>query len=618
MTTTTTTSTAYESLLELSREASVLQSIDGLLGWDQETTMPSGGAPHRAKQLALLATLKHERRASTEMGDLIAQCEDELDVAEDTIEAANLRRWRRDHDRAIRLPASLVGEQAETASAAQHEWAEARKNSDFARFLPWLTKTVELAQRQAEYYGWAEDGEPWDALAEDYEPGCTAADVAAVFTPLRARLKALLEDLMSSGAALDDRLDTTPLPADRQMAFVRSVAGDLGFDFERGRLDRSTHPFCGGSHCDDVRMTTRFHDAMLTDALSSTMHEAGHGLYDYRARSYDPELGRFLQGDTLIPDLFDPQQLNPYSYVTNSPQVFTDPTGHSKPCEEYCGVEELSSFPAITSGTNGTSGSGGTAGGANQSIPGLGGISFGFVYDAASFAQGGLQALGDIAVAWAKSARASGDGGAYAEALTLASALYNAALSRSQGDQKAGNGLVTLNAGKPGGFLKGVAKVFKAVGKYLFKWVGDDIKGIYGAIVSKIVLPFRGLLRIGGGLLNSSLDTVFDGIRDFIGIPLPSYGATTGWAWPGREGNAPYTPVVDNILDGYASDWHDGQDIMGESAAQFGWITKAWTGRDGKFSFGDVFGIGPYGQAVRAAGTVGFATVGVVQRGLGL
>lgn len=280
MTTTTVSSPSYEKLCNAAREAKTLGSIEQLLGWDQETMMPSGAAAHRAKQLALLAMLKHERFTSPEFGDLISRCEDDVDVTADTIEAANVRCWRRDYDRAAKLPASLVGEQAETASAAQHEWIEARKASDFNRFLPWLRKTVDLARRQAECYGWPSDGEPWDALAENYEPGCTAANVASVFTPLRGQLKGLLEDIMGSGADLDARLDTTPLPQSAQMTFVRDVADQLGFDFERGRLDQSTHPFCGGSHCDDVRMTTRFHEAMLTDALSSTMHEAGHGLYE--------------------------------------------------------------------------------------------------------------------------------------------------------------------------------------------------------------------------------------------------------------------------------------------------------------------------------------------------
>ena len=280
MTTTTATSTTYDQLATISRETGLLGSINGLLGWDQETTMPQGGATYRARQLALVARLSHERTASAETGELITACEGEMDASADTVEAANLRAWRHDHDRAVRLPASLVEELAATASTAQHEWADARKNNDFKRFLPWLEKTIDLSRRKAECYGWAEGGEPWDALAEDYEPGCTAADVATVFGPLRDRLKVLLDAIMGASQRPSGRLDSIELPIEAQMSFSREIAEEIGFDFGRGRLDRSIHPFCGGSHCDDVRMTTRFHDAMLSDGVSSTMHEAGHGMYE--------------------------------------------------------------------------------------------------------------------------------------------------------------------------------------------------------------------------------------------------------------------------------------------------------------------------------------------------
>jgi len=274
------TAPAYDQLMAISREAGLLGSVDGLLGWDQETMMPPGAAEHRAQQLALLARLRHERLASPAVGDLLAECEASIDQTADTIEAANLQALRHDHDRAVRLPASLVEEIAATASTAQHAWAEARTNNAFAQFRPWLEKTVELCRQKAACYGWAEGGEPWDALAEDYEPGCTAAAVAEVFLPLRDRLRTLLEEIASSPTKPSGQLDAIDLPETEQMGFCRDIAKAIGFDFNRGRLDTSTHPFCGGSHCDDVRLTTRFHPAMVTDAISSTMHEAGHGMYE--------------------------------------------------------------------------------------------------------------------------------------------------------------------------------------------------------------------------------------------------------------------------------------------------------------------------------------------------
>jgi carboxypeptidase Taq len=255
-------------------------SIGELLGWDQETMMPPGGAEYRAQQLSLLARLHHEKLTSTRIADLLQACEEATDLDADSTEAANVRELRRDHDRAAKVPADLVGNIAATASTAQGIWAEARKENDFARFLPWLEKTVELARNQASCYGWEEDGEPWDALAEGYERGCTAASVAEVFAPLRERLGHLLERVDRAQRVPNSDLDAIELSAKDQMAFCRFVAESLGFDFDRGRLDLSTHPFCGGSHCNDVRMTTRFQKATLSDGLGSTMHESGHGLYE--------------------------------------------------------------------------------------------------------------------------------------------------------------------------------------------------------------------------------------------------------------------------------------------------------------------------------------------------
>ena len=138
----------------------------------------------------------------------------------------------------------------------------------------------QLLQRKAECYGWAEGGEPWDALAEDYEPGCTAVSVSEVFTPLRKKLQNLLDEIMGSETKPSNAFNEIALPIEQQKEFVRSIAAQIGFEFEAGRLDESTHPFCSGTHCSDVRLTTRFHENNVNDAIGSTMHEAGHGIYE--------------------------------------------------------------------------------------------------------------------------------------------------------------------------------------------------------------------------------------------------------------------------------------------------------------------------------------------------
>jgi len=243
--------------------------------------MPSGGVVLRGKQQAALARIHHQMSTAREIGDLLAACEaDRTFLESGSAEAANVREIRRDYNKATKLPESLVSELAQVSSEAQHEWAKARKASDFAQFLPWLKRLVKLNRDKAACLGIPSGGEAWDALADTFEPGCTAASVTAVFTPLRARLVKLIAELRGAKSGPSNRFNETALPVDLQTSFVRMVTEAIGFDFERGRLDASTHPFCGGSHCNDVRMTTRYCETCLNDALGSTMHEAGHGMYE--------------------------------------------------------------------------------------------------------------------------------------------------------------------------------------------------------------------------------------------------------------------------------------------------------------------------------------------------
>ncbi len=283
--------TAYEQLTELVRDANLLHATESLLGWDQEVMMPSGGVAFRGRQLAQLARLGHEMATDRRIVELLAACEGDAALTGDrlSVPAVNVREIRRKYDRRTRLPADLVAEFAKVTSLARHEWAEARKANDFRRFEPHLTKIIELSRERAACYGWPEGGEPWDALSEDFQPGCSAAYVQRVFSPLRPRLVKLVGELMDAPGRPDDSFNHCRLPVEKQEQFVRQVAQCIGFDFSRGRLDRSTHPFCSGTHVHDVRMTTRFHEEKLLDALASTLHESGHAIYEQNLPGRDDD-----------------------------------------------------------------------------------------------------------------------------------------------------------------------------------------------------------------------------------------------------------------------------------------------------------------------------------------
>ncbi len=282
-----TATSAYDQLVARIADASLLTSSGNILGWDQETMMPDGGLDHRSRQLAQLARMAHELTTDKRIGEWLQACEGDSNLMADplSVEAVNVREIRRSYDRATKLPTSLVEELAMAASVGQHEWAEARKASDFGRFRPHLARIVDLLRQKAKCFGWARGGEAWDALADDYEAGCTAAYVDTVFTPLRERLTALVHSILGAKKKPADGFNDFQVAIDAQEAFAKFVTGRLGFDYARGRLDRSTHPFCGGSHCNDVRMTSRYNERVLLDGLGSAMHETGHGIYEQGLRA---------------------------------------------------------------------------------------------------------------------------------------------------------------------------------------------------------------------------------------------------------------------------------------------------------------------------------------------
>lgn len=271
---------AYASLLAHLRETYLFATSASVLGWDQETTMPPGGAQLRAEQLAALSTLVHERHVSPEVGEWIAWCEADPVVQGDPTAAVNVREIRREYDRQVRLPGSLVRELAQTTALAQQAWRDARERNDFDAFAPWLEKVFALGRAQGECLRGDSAGTPYDALLDVYEPGARAADLEKVFGELRAELAPLIAELSASGRQPDGGVQRGSIPVAQQAAFNRFVAERIGFDFNAGRLDTSAHPFCEGIGPGDTRMTTRYREENFADSLSSMMHEVGHGLYE--------------------------------------------------------------------------------------------------------------------------------------------------------------------------------------------------------------------------------------------------------------------------------------------------------------------------------------------------
>jgi carboxypeptidase Taq len=271
---------AYRELLGELRQAALLRSSVALLGWDQETYMPRRGGALRAEQLAQLESLAHRQATQPKLAELFEAAESDAELTADPMVAANLREGRRRYERAVRLPEELVREFTETTSLASEAWRDARAQSDFSAFQPWLTKVVELTRRKAECHGASAPGEMYDALLDDYEPGADTASIDRVFGELRDWLVPFAAEIAASPGAPSDAPQRLRVPIERQKELNALVAERIGYDFASGRVDISAHPFCTFIGPGDTRITTRYTEERFADALSSTMHETGHALYD--------------------------------------------------------------------------------------------------------------------------------------------------------------------------------------------------------------------------------------------------------------------------------------------------------------------------------------------------
>ncbi|MDX1412130.1 MAG: carboxypeptidase M32, partial [Nitrospirales bacterium] len=255
-----------------------LRDAAALLSWDQETYMPAGGGQARAEQIATLQTLAHDKFVSAEIEDLLSMWIDEAtghiqthvqSELDDTSQALLRETWR-DFSQAKKLPSSFVNRLQRECSLAQQVWAEARKNNDFKSFLPNLRTLLALKIEEAKYLGFVES--PYDPLLDRYEPGATAAQLKPLFSQLRERLVSLLQQVLNSSHKPNEKLLTQAFETEKQLAFGRMVLEKMGYQFDRGRLDLSTHPFTTSFHPTDVRVTTRVFERDLSSCLFSCIH----------------------------------------------------------------------------------------------------------------------------------------------------------------------------------------------------------------------------------------------------------------------------------------------------------------------------------------------------------
>jgi len=268
-----------ERFRELLGEISDLGSASSVLGWDQQTYMPPGGAPARAQQLATLGKLSHQMFVSDEFGAALEEARSEAAALDpDSDEARLVKRVARDFEKAVKVPSEWVGEFSLATNNAFMCWQESRAKASFAEFAEPLEKIVALRRQYADFF--APYDHIYDPLLDDFEPGMKTNEVQAVFAELRPQQVELVRQIVENGKAVDDSILHQKYSEKKQWDFGVDVIKQCGYDMERGRLDKAPHPFSTSFSRDDVRITTRVNPEYLPSALFGSLHEAGHAMYE--------------------------------------------------------------------------------------------------------------------------------------------------------------------------------------------------------------------------------------------------------------------------------------------------------------------------------------------------
>ena len=278
----------YCGLVQRLEENSRLGGIMGILHWDQEVIMPEGASESRAQQMGTLTGVLHEKSTHPDIGRLLDRFPRVNENEFTPFEWCNIQEARREFDMATRVPKKLVTDLAELSSRGHQIWVKARSENRFSDFVPVLKQFVELKTRWANHV--YPDMDPYDANIDLFERGTKQKDITPVFDKLKAELTTLIKDIKGSDYKPDTAFLSGIFPVEKQEALGRQVSEEMGFLFDQGRMDVSVHPFCGGSHPTDVRITTRYRADNFVESLYAVIHETGHGLY---------EQGRMLEGRDL-------------------------------------------------------------------------------------------------------------------------------------------------------------------------------------------------------------------------------------------------------------------------------------------------------------------------------
>ena len=274
----------WQELCTYVRETALLQSTKEVLEWDERTMMPQRAGEYRAEQITFLSGMIHRRRTCSQLGDWLGELAETPLVRDPHSDAgATVRQLRRDFERLSKIPTTLVEELARATVLGQQAWVQARERREFGLLQPSLQHIVQLKQQEAESLGYRST--PYDALLDQFEPHTKTRDISQVLAELAEALVPLIQTVGETEKKVPAELLRRRYPESQQRLFGAQAAAMIGFDFSRGRLDVTHHPFCVGMGPNDCRITTRYDETFFPSAFFGILHEAGHGIYEQGLRT---------------------------------------------------------------------------------------------------------------------------------------------------------------------------------------------------------------------------------------------------------------------------------------------------------------------------------------------
>lgn len=329
----------FESVCDTARQAALFHSAADALEWDERTGMPVAAGPYRAQQVSVLRSSAHELRTDAAYGEslekLVEQCEGEPPHADQT---ATIHGLHRDYSRDRKLPVELVAKLSEATVRGQQAWDNARRNDSFESFRPVLEEIVNLKREAGARMAEGTSRSVYEALLDEYEPDAKVAELSPVFQDLKERLTKLVSEIADAPRKPNVALLQRGISIADQRAFSREIAAAVGFDFQRGRLDETSHPFCTTLGPSDCRILTRYEEHWFPGGLYGTLHEAGHGMYE-----------QGLRGDWF--------GLPPGSYVSlgiheSQSRLWENQVGRSRAFWQWLHPNATESMPDAFDGTN--------------------------------------------------------------------------------------------------------------------------------------------------------------------------------------------------------------------------------------------------------------------------